>query len=126
MQKSELFDQLQALGSINTEQQQQQSSLPSAAAGSAQKNDGSSSSSSKDDIDARGEQLGMSMAVLTTLVRLLELKLIQMEGDEGTGECMIQMERDEGTGECIGVSIANIRLATLLSVYGRNSSTGTN
>jgi len=48
----------------------------------------SSSSSSPDAPDAvqhRIEQLGLEMAVLTTFVRLLELKMIQMEGDEGTG-----------------------------------------
>jgi hypothetical protein len=51
---------------------------------------GSSSSSSSDDdapdaVQHRIEQLGLNMAVLTTFVRLLELKMIQMEGDEGTG-----------------------------------------
>lgn len=55
---------------------------------------GSSSSSSSrarqpdeedDAVQRHIEQLGLSMAVLTTFVRLLELKMISMEGPEGTG-----------------------------------------
>jgi hypothetical protein len=45
----------------------------------------SSSSSDADPVQQRMQQLGLSMAVLTTFARLLELKLIAMEGDEGTG-----------------------------------------
>jgi hypothetical protein len=45
----------------------------------------SSSSSKADPVQQKMQQLGLSMAVLTTFTRLLELKLIAMEGDEGTG-----------------------------------------
>lgn len=42
-------------------------------------------SSSADPLQQRMQQLGLQMAVLTTFTRLLELKMIAMEGDEGTG-----------------------------------------
>lgn len=42
-------------------------------------------SSSADPLQQRMQQLGLQMAVLTTFMRLLELKMIAMEGGEGTG-----------------------------------------
>lgn len=43
---------------------------------------------SNDGNEARLEQLGLDMAILTAFVRLLELKMVQMEGDEGTGDLL--------------------------------------
>lgn len=44
-----------------------------------------SSSSSADPVQQKMQQLGLQMAILTTFARLLELKMITMEGEEGTG-----------------------------------------
>jgi hypothetical protein len=77
MQKQELLVELQAA------QQLQHGSTASSLTSSSSQSD--IESNVNDEIQARIEALGLSMAVLTTLVRLLELKLIQMEGEEGTG-----------------------------------------
>jgi hypothetical protein len=45
----------------------------------------SSSSSTADPVQQKMQQLGLQMAILTTFARLLELKMLQMEGDKGTG-----------------------------------------
>jgi hypothetical protein len=60
--------------------QQQQSGAAAAAAGS-----NGSNGSNGDPVHERLQQLGLDMAVLTTFARLLELKLIAMEGEDGTG-----------------------------------------
>ncbi|KAF6263984.1 hypothetical protein COO60DRAFT_266676 [Scenedesmus sp. NREL 46B-D3] len=97
MQKRELFAALQG---AEEQQQSAAASSPTAAApaGSTVSSSSSSSSSSGrsdnegnvvDEVQARIEALGMSMAVLTTFVRLLELKVIQMEGEEGTGRRLL-------------------------------------
>jgi hypothetical protein len=92
MQKKELFVDLQA-----AERQQNPAAASSqTSAGSALSSSSQSDSESNvnGEIQARIEALGLSMAVLTTFVRLLELKLVQMEGEEGTGgallHCLLQ------------------------------------
>jgi hypothetical protein len=84
MQKQELFTDLQ-------QQQDAAASSHTAAdstlSSSSRQND--SESNVNDEIQARIEALGLSMAVLTTFVRLLELKLVQMEGEEGTGGALL-------------------------------------
>lgn len=47
--------------------------------------DSSSSSGGDDPVQMKMQQLGLQMAILTTFARLLELKMIAMEGEEGTG-----------------------------------------
>jgi hypothetical protein len=46
---------------------------------------GGGGSSSADPVQQKMQQLGLQMAILTTFSRLLELKMIHLEGDEGTG-----------------------------------------
>lgn len=82
MQKSELFKQMQLLGMHG----QEDSSLPPAASPTSSSSSNSTTSSNGGDLQDRKEALGMSMAVLTTLMRLLELRVTHMEGEEGTGK----------------------------------------
>jgi hypothetical protein len=86
MQKRELFADLRA-----AEQHQDPAAGSQKGAGSTLSSSSRSDSQSivNDEIQARIEALGMSMAVLTTFVRLLELKLLQMEGEEGTGGALL-------------------------------------
>ncbi|WIA21903.1 hypothetical protein OEZ85_004272 [Tetradesmus obliquus] len=85
MQKQELLVELQAAEAL--QQGSPASTLSSSSSSSSGQSNGQNDVESivNDEIQARIEALGLSMAVLTTFVRLLELKLIQMEGEEGTG-----------------------------------------
>lgn len=71
------------------QQQQRQGGRVSAAAGQGN----SSSSIDADPVQEQIEQLGLAMAVLTTFTRLLELKMIAMEGEEGTGSLEADLQQ---------------------------------
>jgi hypothetical protein len=61
------------------------SALQQQQSGAAAAPDAGSNGSNADPVQERMQQLGLDMAVLTTFSRLLELKLIAMEGEDGTG-----------------------------------------
>lgn len=63
------------------------------------------------------EELGERMAVLTTLVGLLELKYLQLEGEDGTGSLESDIELMEVSCSLwvlLGVTLAALLQSTLM------------